>query len=172
MFDWSDNKLKYIVILSITNIIFIGVICYLLFSKPEERIISESKIIVQIIGEVNKPDIYELEVGTRLYELIELAGGFTKNADIISVNQSRELKDEMKIIIPSILDGESKDNRININTADLSELMLLNGIGEVKAQAIITYRENHGPFTIIEEIMKVSGIGLRTFEKIKPYIYC
>ena len=109
----------------------------------------------------------------RLYDLIKLAGGFTENADIESINLALLLTDQMKITIPSILDEqETKIKKININTADLTLLMTLNGIGEVKAQAIIDYRMKHGPFKTIEEIMKVKGIGLKTYEKIKDYIYC
>lgn len=172
MFESSNNKVKYLTLLIISNIIFIGIICYLIFSKPSKEIQAENKIVVQIIGEVNNPNVYEVQMGIRLNELIEIAGGFTENADIKQVNLALLLTDQMKITIPSILDSEEKVSKININTADLALLMTLNGIGEVKAQAIIDYRETHGPFKTIEEIMKVKGIGLKTFEKIKDYIYC
>lgn len=172
MFESSNNKVKYLTLLIISNIIFIGIICYLIFSKPSKEIQAQNKIVVQIIGEVNNPNVYEVQMGIRLNELIEIAGGFTENADIKQVNLALLLTDQMKITIPSILDSEEKVSKININTADLALLMTLNGIGEVKAQAIIDYRETHGPFKTIEEIMKVKGIGLKTFEKIKDYIYC
>ena len=172
MFESSNNKVKYLTLLIISNIIFIGIICYLIFSKPSKEIQAQNKFVVQIIGEVNNPNVYEVQMGIRLNELIEIAGGFTENADIKQVNLALLLTDQMKITIPSILDSEEKVSKININTADLALLMTLNGIGEVKAQAIIDYRETHGPFKTIEEIMKVKGIGLKTFEKIKDYIYC
>lgn len=173
MFEAKENKRLYIIILLASNIIFIGIIFILVFSKPKEDFTIQNKIVVQIVGEVNNPDVYEIESGMRLYDLIKLAGGFTENADIESINLALLLTDQMKITIPSILDEqETKIKKININTADLTLLMTLNGIGEVKAQAIIDYRMKHGPFKTIEEIMKVKGIGLKTYEKIKDYIYC
>lgn len=65
---------------------------------------------------------------------------------------------------------ERADGKININTASLTQLELLEGIGPEKAKRIIRYREEHGPFEVIEDIMKIDGIGKKTFEKIKDSI--
>lgn len=67
--------------------------------------------------------------------------------------------------------GEKTELRININTASKSELCKLNGIGDVKASSIITYREANNGFKNIEEIKNVSGIGDAIFAKISPFIY-
>ena len=66
--------------------------------------------------------------------------------------------------------GESVGDKININTATVAELDSLDGIGPSKAEAIVKYRETQGPFLKIEDITNVSGIGEKTFEKLKDYI--
>ncbi len=176
MLNEINNKNKWFILLIITNVISVCVAMYFIFDNHKEPIYEPNKIIVQIMGEVNEPNVYELDEGTRLSELIELAGGFTENADIETVNQALQLRDEMKITILSIQSNEEnqeqENGKININTADLDLLMSLSGIGEVKAQAIIDFREKNGPFTMIEEIQFVSGIGEKTFENIKDDIYC
>jgi comEA protein len=63
-----------------------------------------------------------------------------------------------------------KHSSININTAGKEQLMKLPGIGEVYAERIIRYREDHGPFTSVEELIKIKGIGVKTMERIRPYI--
>ena len=73
--------------------------------------------------------------------------------------------------VPSSSSASSQNNgKVNINTADLSTLMTLKGIGEVYAQRIIDYRTAHGPFTSIDELMKVEGIGTKRFDDIKNSI--
>lgn len=173
MFETKENKRIYIIVLLVINIILVGIFCFSLFAKPKENYSIQNKIVVQIIGEVNNPDVYEIQLGMRLYDLINIAGGLTENADVEAINLALLLTDQMKITIPSIFDeNETNIKKVNINTADVKLLTTLNGIGEVKAQAIIEYREKHGPFKTTEEIMKVKGIGLKTYEKIKDYIYC
>lgn len=137
---------------------------------------SNDKLFIDISGQVNNPGVYEVDSGSRLFQVIEMAGGLTKKAYIDSINQAEAVTDGQKIIIPSI---DSKDNDatkseesnlININTADASSLQSIKGIGPVTAQNIIEYRENSGPFTTIEDIKKVSGIGDKTFDKLKNSI--
>jgi len=116
-----------------------------------------------------------------------LAGGFTDNADTISINLAKKLSDGEEIIVYSkvtyasgstgtvsnAINTNSSANRtgkVNINTASKDELMTLSGIGEVKAQAIIDYRTKNGPFRDIHDIVNVSGIGEKTFENIKDSI--
>ena len=168
---------------------------YILFKKDdsyilEENIIKEEvidrKIIIDIKGEVNKPGTYEMSDNERIMDAIKISGGITDKADTSSINLSEKLKDEMLIIIPSleekkdiveetkksntITTKEIKDSKISINTASISELMKINGIGQAKAQAIVDYRNTNGLFKDIKDITKVSGIGNSTFEKIKEYI--
>lgn len=140
-----------------------------------------SEIYVHIDGEVKNPGVYKMKIGDRVNDAIQAAGGLTEDAEKSKINLATKLKDEMKIHIYKI--GEtnkdssnesSDDNKsdgnnsklININTASKEELCKLTGIGENKAKLIIEYREKN-KFTKIEDITKVSGIGKKTFEKIK-----
>ncbi len=145
-------------------------------------------IFIDITGAINNPGVYEIEVESRVSDIIEIAGGFTEtaNEEYISkhLNQAKILEDEEKIYIPSndenieevknLLDsnnasGIGKDGKIELNTASAEQLMTLKGIGESFAQRIIDYREET-KFETIEEIMNVKGIGEKTFENIKDNI--
>lgn len=143
----------------------------------------DKTIVVEIKGEVNNPDVYTLKEGSIIKDLIEIAGGLTSNADISNINRAKEIKNHELIVIRNINDinievesieaeinQESDDGIININDADLSKLKEIPGIGDVKANAIILYREENGGFKSIEEIKKVDGIGEKTFEKIRNSI--
>lgn len=159
----------------------------------------EEKIVVEIKGEVKKPNVYELKNGSRIYELIEEAGGPTDEADLSNINRALYLSDGQCIVIKNINDVESEEANlneslnaevtnsiptnssgdkgeknessvININTASKETLMTLNGIGESKAQAIIDYRDEIGGFKSVDDITNVSGIGEKTLEKIKDKI--
>lgn len=140
------------------------------------------EICVSLLGEVVTPGVYILPKGSRVYEVINMAGGLTENADVNGISLASVLEDEMQIIVPgfsddaepvndSTMDSMSKDGRINLNTATLSELMSLPGIGEVRAQSIIDFREKNGKFKSTEDIMLVSGIKESSYEKIKDQIF-
>lgn len=141
---------------------------------------SNDVVIVDIKGEINNPGVYELTKEKRIKDAIEAAGGLKEDADTSKINLSQKLKDQMMIVIPKIGEqlkqnsaeqyNENNKKIVNINTASKEELMTINGIGETKAKAIISYRENKGEFTKIEDITKVNGIGKSTFEKIKENI--
>lgn len=144
---------------------------------------SNSTIVVEIKGEVLKPDVYKLDEGSIVKDLIELAGGLTNEANISNINRAKELKNHELIIISNINDvnneenysnitmvEEEEDSKISINEADLSKLKEIPGIGDVKANSIIMYREENGSFKSIEELKNVDGIGEKTFEKIKDSI--
>ena len=138
------------------------------------------KIVVYVTGAVNKPDVYELPEESRVKDAIEKAGGVTKEADLISINLAEKLSDGEEVVVPkkgentsiagSSTSSTNKNSKININTADATELEKLPGIGEVKAEAIIQYRKSYGRFKTIHDITRVSGIGEKTFEKIKDLI--
>lgn len=144
---------------------------------------SNNIIVVEIKGEVLRPDVYELNEGSIVKELIEAAGGLTSEADISNINRAKEVKNHDLVIIRNINDmsnveehdniieiEEDNDGVISINDADLSKLKEIPGIGDVKANAIIMYREKNGGFKSIEELKNVDGIGEKTFEKIKDSI--
>ena len=132
--------------------------------KPDK-----SKIIVEIKGEVNVPGIYILDEDARVFDLIYLAGGLTINANTDNINLVSKLADGMVIYVNK-KEGNKQSNKISINTASISELMSLSGIGEARARNIITYRNEKGPFNSIEEIKNVSGISETIFEQIKDHI--
>lgn len=142
-------------------------------------------LIVDVKGAVVHPGVYTLEEGDRLIDAITAAGGYLTEADTRLVNHALKLSDEMLIYIP--ISGEepleqstvvqsttsiSSDSggKVNINTASESELTTLNGIGPAKAMAIRQYREEHGLFQSPEDLMKISGIGQKTFEKLQSEI--
>lgn len=131
-------------------------------------------IFVYVCGAVNREGVYELPSGSRVYQAIEVAGGFREDADKSNVNQAEVLEDEERIYVPIV--GEEipsvseEEGKVNINKASKEELMTLPGVGESRAESIIKYREDVGAFQNIEDIMQVSGIKEGLFEKIKDLI--
>lgn len=134
----------------------------------------EKDIYVYVTGAVKNPGVYKLRDGDRVKDLVEIAGGLGENADLLSVNLAKKLTDEEKIHIPYVNESDSgnsvKDGRININTADETELDKLPGIGPSLAKRIIDYRNTNGPFKKIDEIKNVAGIGDKKFQDIKDLI--
>lgn len=136
-------------------------------------------IYIDIKGQVQNPGVYKLLIDSRLFQLLNLAGGTTTNADILAVNLSLKLYDQQVVYIPSFEDGypiitEVNDGTstkiININSASLELLDTLPGIGPSTAQSIIDYRKEVGSFNSIDEIMNVPGIGDATYNEIKDLI--
>lgn len=143
-------------------------------------------ICVDIGGAVVNPGVYHVAKDTRLYEVIDMAGGLMEDADTDSVNRASFVEDGQKIIIPEkgsetpggisymtggTAEGITQEGMVNINTASLDELKTLNGIGDVIAERIIEYRASH-IFKSKEDIMSVDGIGKGIYEKIKDRIIC
>lgn len=148
-----------------------------------EKVPEESEeIMVHISGAVNSPGILRLDSSKRVVDALDLAGGARDDADLDRVNLAARLHDEEKIYIPKV--GEVQENmttlvsspsssgptsKININSADLSELTKIPGVGEKTAQKILDYRANNS-FSSIEDIKNVPGIGDKKFESMKDYI--
>ncbi|MCF2682957.1 helix-hairpin-helix domain-containing protein [Faecalicatena contorta] len=146
--------------------------------EPENQ---QETICVHVCGEVCNPGVYELEAGSRLYEAIEAAGGMTEKAAKDYLNQAEKAEDGQQIYVPSgeevscsdeqsVSGNDREDGKVNLNTASKEQLMTLSGIGEAKASAIISYREAHGGFQNIEELMQVEGIKEGVFQKVKDQI--
>ncbi len=136
-------------------------------------------ITVHLVGAVKFPGVYQLPEGSRVYELIELGGGFSEETDGSTLNQARPLMDGEQVFVSPAADSVPNSNsggsgatetRININRATASELTALPGIGEVRAGQIVDYREANGFFTDPAQIMDVSGIGETTFNNIAHLI--
>ena len=189
--------------------------------NPE--IVKAEVIKVDVKGAVNNPGVYELTLGSRVVDAINMAGGLKEDAYTKYLNFSKKLQDEFVVLVNTISEIEEikakssyieketpicekisnsciktenvitnsqnektieenqntsmelkkedeKSSLININTALVEELATLEGIGESKAKAIVDYRLQNGPFEKIEDIMNVSGIGEKAYEKIKDNI--
>ena len=166
-------------------------------SKTNETANIEETIVVHITGEVKKEGVIYLKKGARIVDAIKQAGGETKEADLSQVNLAYELQDGQKIYIPNKnekisqyiigINGETMNDssastgsestsynkegtKVNINTANQSELDSLPGIGPALAQRIIDFREENGNFNSIEDIQNVKGIGDSKYEDIKDKI--
>ena len=166
----------------------------------KENISSETGIFVHIDGYVNNPGVYQIKENERTNVLIEKAGGLKNGYSIKNINLAAKLSDGDKVYIPSIEEEKTlgnqnnnisvntvgkhtnngnnsnnnvnitKNNKININTANVSELKQITGIGESTANKIIDYRQNVGKFKKIEDIKEVKGIGESKFESLKNKI--
>ncbi|MBT9283228.1 MAG: ComEA family DNA-binding protein [Hydrogenibacillus schlegelii] len=146
-----------------------------------------SEIVVDVKGAVARPGVYRLPAGARVFEALEAAGGLLPEADVDRVNRAAVLADAAVVYVPK--KGEAAEAggsspagadagsgaagrtaKVNLNTADAALLQTLPGIGPTRAQAIIAYREEHGPFRDVTELKNVSGIGPKTLERLLPYV--
>ena len=149
--------------------------------------IKDKSIVVEIKGEVKKPDVYTLNEDAIIKELIDAAGGLTENADLSNINRAKKLQNHELVYIAnkSVITKEGINTNtelnlnnsqgisntiVNINTATIEQLKTLNGIGDSKAKSIIEYREQNGGFKLKEDIKNVTGIGEKMFERIKEQI--
>lgn len=138
----------------------------------------ENVIWVHVCGQVKNPGVYSFPEGSRVFDAVEAAGGFTEHADRDSVNLAMSLVDEGKIYIAAKEEknessdsaGEQSDGKININTATLDEFMTLPGIGEKRAESILKLREKKGSFQTVEELLEAEGIKEGIFEQIKDFV--
>ncbi len=135
---------------------------------------------VYVSGAVQHPDVYTLPPDSIVKDAMLAAGGPAGDADLDRINLAASVADGQQIYVPSQGEGDlpvqplsgqrSSDFRVNINTADAAALETLPGIGPALAQRILDYRQAHGPFLRVEDIMEVSGIGKATFEKLSDQI--
>ena len=151
--------------------------------RPEAAAAAEdTAVYVHIVGAVKKPGVYKFEQKPRVIDVVEQAGGFTKDAVKADINQAETVEDGSQIVIQSGSgkkrerdagggrQNEQTGGLLDINTATKEELMTLTGIGEAKALSIVTYRETNGKFKKIEDIMNITGIKAGIFDKIKDQI--
>ena len=147
--------------------------------KQTESMEEVKYIYIDIKGEVMNQGVYKVEEGTRLFQVITLAGGLTVDADVLAFNLSINLRDEQVVYIPSYSDmypliteviDDNEGGIINVNTASSVLLETLPGIGPTTAQSIIDYREEFGNFSHIDDLLMVPGIGEITLNEIKDFI--
>ena len=148
------------------------------------------KIYVDLKGAVKHPGVYALDQGSRVFDLLEMAGGLTEDAAERALNQAQLLVDQQSLYVPTMEEWEAESQgpqanlvgsqdplvsspnsgKVNINQADLAQLETLPGIGAKKAQAIIDYRTANGFFHSLEDLGKVKGIGPKMLEKLKDLV--
>lgn len=140
-------------------------------SKNQKATASETVSgFVHISGEVVHPGVYSVDVGVRLFEVVEMAGGFTKDADHSSVNLARVVVDGEQVLITSGSSSEETDSLIHLNRASAAELDALPGIGPTLSQRIVDWREANGSFKSVEDLRNVAGIGDRLFAGIRTLV--
>ena len=170
-------------------------------TEVEILIPSPEPVVVQVVGEVMAPGVYQLDAEDRVLTAIETAGGPTRYADIESINLAAFVKDGSRIQVPAIAPtplpdengtnstdaNTSEGNRpaapnsnsappallpgpIDLNSATLDQLKSLPGIGETRANQIIAFRNSLGGFTVLEQLLEISGIGEKTLESIRPLV--
>jgi len=153
--------------------LIVGLVVYFLFVRdvPEPPIqqTTHSNWVVEIKGEVHAPGVFSVAPGTRVFDVVALAGGLKDSADVRNLALSAVVEDAMVIHVRPYETMAS--TLININTATVSELMMLPGFGVTRSQDVIDHRNANGPFRKIEDIVNVKGIGQATFEQIKELIF-
>jgi competence protein ComEA len=140
--------------------------------------ISEPEIFVDVTGAVNNPGVYSLTGRSRVIDAIKAAGDSAPGADLSTINLARVLNDGEQIYVDSTVVNSSGQRvskkvatgPININRATLRQLDSLDGIGPVIAGRIIQYRKKNGSFLTIDDLQKVSGIGVAKFAQIKSKV--
>ena len=137
-------------------------------------------LIVDVTGWVRHPGVYQFQPGSRVIDAVQRAGGARNGADLTLLNLAAPLADGQQILVSK--EGASAGGvaaggtgtggiaLVNINTADEPTLETLNGVGPALAAAIIQYRTDQGPFTSVDQLDEVSGIGPATLEKLRPQV--
>ncbi len=168
------------------------------FSSSEENQLPEGNTVEEdarpkvmytdIKGSVKEPGIYSFSSEERVYDVLKRAGGLLEEADSDRINFSAKIEDQQVLYIPAVGEeppehlnqsaspegkqstADTEPSKININTASPSELQQIPGIGSVKAQEIIRFREENGSFQKVEDLQEISGIGEKTIEKLKNFV--
>ena len=131
-------------------------------------------------GKVRRPGIAVLPVGSRVVDALEAAGGARRGVDLTGLNLARPLVDGEQVLVgvapaPGVAGtltspAPEGTSLVNLNSADLAALDTLPGVGPVTAEAIVSWREDNGGFTSVEELLEVDGIGEATLEDLAPLV--
>lgn len=150
-------------------------------NKPVEATEENDVLLIHVAGAVEKPGVYELSADSRINDALKKAG-LAADADVDQLNLAQRLTDGQKIVVPRAgevvaepantvsLSGGSTADKVSLNQASEAELVSLPGIGEVRAKAIIAYREENGGFKNVDELKNVSGIGDKTYAQLEPLV--
>jgi competence protein ComEA len=146
---------------------------------------SPETILVDVAGWVRRPGVYEFHTGDRIVDAVEAAGGARPGAALETLNLAAPLADGTQVLVLKAASGVgvapgavpaagsgtgSVGSLVNINTAAAAELEALPGVGEVIAQRIVDYRTANGPFTSVDQLLDVSGIGESTLESMRESV--
>lgn len=125
---------------------------------------------VHISGAVVHPGVYAIDAGMRLFEVVSLAGGFSKTADQSSVNLARVVVDGEQIVVSGEQANKQIDSKVSLNNASAKDFDSLPGIGPTLSERIVQWRETNGSFQSVDELRKVGGIGDKLFASLKPLV--
>lgn len=146
-------------------------------SEPNEQSSNNEspKIYVHVAGSVKSPGIYQLDSGTRVYDAVLAAGGFTDKANQASVNMARALNDGEQLVVSSessgaVYEGALSSTLISLNQASSSQLEDLPGVGPALAGRIVDWRTANGGFKAKEDLLNVAGIGDKLFASVKDLV--
>ncbi|MCD2441958.1 helix-hairpin-helix domain-containing protein [Agromyces sp. SYSU K20354] len=155
-------------------------------ASSDDGAITGAPVLVHVLGAVSRPGLVELEAGARVVDAVAAAGGLTPEADPAGVNLARPVVDGEQLVVPVVgavappgavgggasAGAPAGDGLVHLNTADVAELDTLPRIGPALAQRIIDWRDANGPFTSVEQLLDVAGIGDAVFaglaDKVAP----
>jgi len=184
--DYTYSQRRALIAISLVAILF----ATFLFTNTRGRAVAQESakptltmpavaktILIHVAGKVKRPDVYPLLAGSRVSDAIKAAGGAQKGVDLGDINLARVLVDGEQVYVgyvAKVSSSSSKSSKtrftgvINVNRATKAEFDSLTGIGPVIASRIINYRNTNGPFLALDDLLKVSGIGSKTLERIRP----
>jgi competence protein ComEA len=184
--DYTYSQRRALIAISLVAILF----ATFLFTNTRGRAVAQESakptltmpavaktILIHVAGKVKRPDVYPLLAGSRVSDAIKAAGGAQKGVDLSDINLARVLVDGEQVYVgyvAKVSSSSSKSSKtrftgvINVNRATKAEFDSLAGIGPVLASRIINYRSANGPFLALDDLSKVSGIGSKTLERIRP----
>lgn len=151
-------------------------------AETADGAVSAGSVTVDVAGEVRRPGIAVLDAGSRVVDAIEAAGGARRGVDLSSLNLARVLVDGEQVLVGEAAGAPAAavavpgatappaGALVDLNTATATELELLPEVGPVTAQAIVAWRDEHGGFTAVEELLEVDGIGDKTLATIAPHV--
>jgi len=147
--------------------------------------VAPAAVLVHVLGAVARPGLYELAEGDRVVDAVAAAGGFTEEADQAALNLAQVLADAQQVQVPKVGEappapaagaapgaaaGSAAGGLVNLNSADLAALDTLPRVGPSTAQKILDWRESNGPFTSVDDLLAVSGIGEATLEGLRDLV--
>lgn len=146
-------------------------------TEQNKEPVKHNNVVVYVTGAVKNPGVVSMAPGSRVIDAVNLLGGPTETANLKGINMAALLTDGQQVHVPSreepddvLVAGRSPGGKININTADAAALDTLPGVGPGTAQKIIDYRRTKGPFSSLEDLKKVPGIGENKYQNLKDKI--